>query len=102
MPVLMRFVQRFQTDKRKEFMDLEKEFARLEHEGILPHGHRMVPMAAREPGNTLIWESTFKDLAEAGEALRKLETSPQHQALFAKQVAYFEDSWVEFYELLDF
>ena len=33
MAVIMRFVQRFQADKRKEFMELEKEFARLEHQG---------------------------------------------------------------------
>ena len=35
MAVVMRFVQRFKADKRKEFMDLEKEFALLEEQGIL-------------------------------------------------------------------
>ena len=59
MAVMMRFVQRFQADKRKEFMDLEKEFARLEREGVLTPGLRMAPIAAREPGNTLIWATIY-------------------------------------------
>lgn len=102
MPVVMRFVQRFKADKRKEFMELEKQFAELEHRGILTPGQRMSPIAAREPGNTLIWESTFKDLAAASQALKALEEGTAHQDLFAKQVPYFEDAWVEFYEVLDF
>jgi hypothetical protein len=102
MAVVMRFVQRFRADKRKEFMELEKEFARLEHQRILTPGQRMAPIAARDPGNTLIWESTFKDLAAAEQALKALEQGQAHQELFAKQVPYFEDAWVEFYEVLDF
>jgi hypothetical protein len=102
MAVVMRFVQRFKADKRKEFMDLEKEFALLEKQGILTPGQRMTPLAAREPGNTLIWESTFQDLAAAERALKALEQGEAHQQLFAKQVPYFEDAWVEFYEVLEF
>jgi hypothetical protein len=101
MAIIMRFVQRFQPDKRKEFMELEKEFALLERQGVLPRGQRMVPIAAREPGNTLIWEGNFKDLAAAEEVLKALEHGEQHQKLFEKQVPFFEDAWVEFYELLD-
>jgi len=102
MAVVMRFVQRFRAGKRKEFMDLEREFARLEHEGALTSGQRMAPIAARDPGNTLIWESTFQDLAAAEQALKALEQSEQHQRLLAKQIPFFEDAWVEFYEVLDF
>ena len=102
MPVIMRFVQRFQADKRREFMDLEKEFARLEREGILTPGLRMAPIAAREPGNTLVWEARFDDLAPAERALKALDASPGHQRLLEKQIPYFQDAWVEFYEVLDF
>lgn len=102
MAIVMRFVQRFQADKRREFMELEKQFAQLEHRGTLPRGQRMTPIAAREPGNTLIWESTFKDLAAAEEVLKALEHGEEHQELFEKQVPFFEDAWVEFYEVLDF
>ena len=102
MAVVMRFVQRFKADKRKEFMNLEKEFARHEQQGILTPGQRMTPIAAREPGNTLVWESTFKDLAAAERALKALEQGEAHQKLFEKQGPYFEDAWVEFYEVLDF
>jgi len=102
MAIVMRFVQRFQAAKRTEFMELEKEFALLERQGILPRGQRMVPIASREPGNTLIWESTFEDLAAAEKALKALEQGEEHRKLFEKQVPFFEDAWVEFYEVLDF
>ena len=102
MAVIMRFVQRFRADKRKEFMVLEKEFARLEHQRILTPGLRMTPLAAREPGNTLIWKSKFDDLAAAERALKTLETSGDHQGLLDKQIPYFQEAWVEFYEVLDF
>ena len=101
MAIVMRFVQRFQASKKQEFMDLEKQFAQLEHRGILPKGERMTPIAGREPGNTLIWEGRFESLRAAEEALKTLETSAQHTDLFQKQVPFFQDAWVEFYELLD-
>jgi hypothetical protein len=102
MAIVMRFVQRFQPDKRQEFMELEKQFAELEQRGILPRGQRMAPLAGREPTNTLVWESTFKDLAAAEEALKALEHGEEHQKLFERQVPFFEDAWVEFYEVLEF
>jgi hypothetical protein len=102
MAIVMRFVQRFEASKRQEFMDLEKQFAILEQRGILPPGERMVPLAGREPGNTLIWERRFENLAAAEKALKALEASEDHTQLFQKQVAYFQDAWVEFYEVLNF
>ena len=102
MAIVMRFVQRFQAARRAEFMELEKQFAELEKRGVWARGQRMTPLAAREPGNTLIWESTFKSLAEAEEMLKSLETGEEHKKLFEKQVPFFEDAWVEFYEVLDF
>ncbi|MGB8060813.1 MAG: hypothetical protein WCF26_02810 [Candidatus Sulfotelmatobacter sp.] len=82
-------------------MELEKQFAQLEHRGILPRGERMTPISSREPGNTLIWEGQFPNLGAAEKALKLFETSPEHTALFEKQVNYFQDTWVEFYEVLD-
>ncbi len=102
MAIVMRFVQRFDPSKRQEFMDLEKQFAILEQRGILTQGDRMVPLAGREPGNTLIWEGRFESLAAAEKALKSLETSEDHTQLFQKQVPYFQDAWVEFYEVLNF
>ena len=101
MAIVMRFVQRFQASKRQEFMDLEKQFALLEQQGVLPRGERMTPLAGREPGNTLIWEGRFESLAAAEKALKTLETSSQHSHLFQQQVPYFQDAWVEFYEVLE-
>jgi hypothetical protein len=102
MAIVMRFVQRFQAPKKQEFMELEKQFALLERQGILPKGERMTPIAGREPGNTLIWEGRFESLRAAEEALKSLETSGAHTKLFNQQVPFFQDAWVEFYEVLDF
>jgi len=102
MAIVMRLMQRFQPSKRAEFMDLEKKFAELEKKAILPKGQRMTPVAAHEPGNTLIWEGCFTDLREAQKALRLFETNDDHVALFSQQGPFIENAWVEFYETLDF
>jgi len=47
--IILRLVQRFQHSKREEFIALEKEFAQLEHRGILPRGERLMPISGREP-----------------------------------------------------
>jgi len=83
-------------------MDLEKQFAALEHRGILPRGERMTPVASRQPGNTLIWEGHFENLCTAGKALELFETSSEHTELFEKQVNYFQDASVQFCEVLDY
>jgi hypothetical protein len=101
MAVMMRIVQRFQTGKRNEFMDLERQFAGLEHQGILLQGERMTPVASREPGNTLIWQARFGSLAAAEEALKSFESSAEHSRLYDQQKHYMEDTWVELYEILD-
>jgi len=100
--IIMRFVQRFQSGKKHEFMELEKQFAALEHRGLLPKGERMTPLASREPGNTLVWQGRFVDLGAAADALKAFESSPEHTDLYNKQKQFFEDTWVEFYEVLDY
>jgi hypothetical protein len=100
MAIIMRFIQRFEASKKNEFMDLEKQFANLEREGVLPKGERMIPLAGREPANTLIWEGRFESLRAAEEALKTLETSDDHSRLLKNQIVFFKDAWVEFYEVL--
>lgn len=101
MAIMVRFVQRFDAAKKREFMDLEKLFVDLERRGILPGGERMSPISGPNPGNTLVWESRFEDLAAAGEFLSLIEASPEHTELFDRQKLLFKDSWVEFYEILN-
>ena len=50
----------------------------------------------------LIWEGHFANLDGAEKALKLFETSPEHIELFEKQKQFFEDTWVEFYEVLEF
>ena len=83
-------------------MELEKQFAALEHQGVLLKGERMTPLASREPGNTLIWQARFPSLAAAEEALKHIASSPEHTRLFDQQKQYMNDTWIEFYETLDF
>jgi hypothetical protein len=98
----LRFVQKFQAHKRKEFIKLEKKFIELEQTNPeFPKGRRYVPYAGREPGNTLIWESEFKTLEEAQKALELIESHPKHEELFQQQVPYFLDAYTEIYESID-
>ena len=90
MAIVMRIVQRFQTCKRNEFMELERQFAALE------------PFTSREPGNTLIWQARFDSLSAAENALKTFESSSDHTRLYNQQKQYMEDTWVEFYEVLDY
>ena len=101
MAIILRLVQRFQHSKREEFIALEKEFAQLEHRGILPAGERLMPIAGREPGNTIVWQRRFENLAEAEVALKLFETNPEHTELANRQKHFFEGTWVEFYEIVD-
>jgi len=83
-------------------MELEKQFAAFEHQGALLKGERMTPLASREPGNTLIWQARFRDLGAAEEALKFFASSAEHTGLYDQQKQYMEDTWVEFYEVLDY
>ncbi|MGA7379593.1 MAG: hypothetical protein WBX03_01970 [Terriglobales bacterium] len=101
MAIMLRLIQQFQPSKKQEFMDLEKQFAALEHRGIIPRGERLVPIAGHEPGNTVIWQCRFDSLAAAEAALKLIETSPEHTELANQQAHCFQNSWVEFYQILD-
>ena len=98
----MRLIQQFQPAHKQEFHALEKQFAELEHRGLLPRGERMVPVAGREAANTIVWQCRFDSLCAAEKALRQIELSEEHTELARKQHPMFQQSWVEFYELLDY
>jgi hypothetical protein len=102
MAVLLRLVQRFQHSKKAEFMDLEKQFTELEHRGILPRGERFTPIAGREPANTVVWQCRFENLAAAEAAMKLFDSNPEHTALGKKQGPFFQDMWVELYQVLEF
>jgi len=102
MAIVMKISQRFQTGKKIEFMELEKQFAALERQGVLLKGERLLPLASREPGNTLIWQARFPDLAAAEKALEFIANSPDHTRLYDQQKQFMQDTWLEFYEVLDY
>jgi len=102
MAVIMRLIQHYHPAHKKEFHELEKQFAQLEHRGILPRGERTVPISGRERGNTIICEFRFESLAAAEKALKQIEASDDHTELAKKQHPMFQGSWVEFYEVLEY
>ena len=60
------------------------------------------PISAAEPCNTLVWQCEFPDIESARSVLDFFSGDAAHEELFAKQVAFFEQVRVEFYENLDF
>ena len=102
MSITMRIIQRFDADREKEFMELERRFAELEKQrSDYPNGRRLQPIAAGEPNNTLIWECEFPDLNAAHAALDFFEGDPSHEKLFRKQSPLFEQVRIEFYRNLE-
>lgn len=102
MAIILRLIQQFQPAKKQEFMELEKDFAALEDRGLIPRGERLIPISSHEPANTVIWQCRFDSLAAAETALKHIESNPEHTELAKKQRHCFQNSWVEFYETLDF
>ena len=102
MAIILRLIQQYQPSNKQEFHRLEKEFAQLEHRGLLPRGERLAPISGREPGNTIVWQCRFDSLAAAEQALKKIEDCDEHTELAKKQHPMFKSSWVEFYEVLEY
>ncbi|HET9405833.1 MAG TPA: hypothetical protein VFO39_01215 [Candidatus Sulfotelmatobacter sp.] len=102
MAVIMRLIQQYQPAHKQEFHALEKKFAELEHRGILPRGERHVPISGREALNTIVWQCRFDSLSAAEAALTRIDESDEHTELAKKQHPMFQQSWVEFYEVLDY
>lgn len=102
MAVIMRLIQRYHPAHKQEFHELERQFAQLEHRGILPRGERFAPISGREPANTIVWQCRFDSLGAAESALKQIDASDEHTELAKKQHPMFQQSWVEFYEVLDY
>jgi len=103
MSITMRILQQFDVRKEKEFLELERHFAALEKaRPDLPQGKRMKPISGATPCNTLVWQGTFPSLDAAHQALAAFSADATHEALFAKQSAFFESVKIEFYENLDY
>jgi hypothetical protein len=102
MAIILCLIQQFHPAKKQEFMDLEKEFVALEDRGIIPRGERLVPVAGHQPANTVIWQCRFESLAAAEAALKHIESNPEHTELANQQRHCFQNSWIEFYQTLDF
>lgn len=102
MAVVMRLIQQYDPKHKQDFHALEKQFAELEHRGILPRGERFIPISGREPANTIVWQCRFESLSAAEIAIKKIDACDEHTELAKKQHPMFQQSWVEFYELLDY
>lgn len=103
MSITMRLMQQFDPSHEREFMELEKKFAQLEAaRPDYPKGKRMKPISADQPCNTLVWQCEFPNLDAAHAALSFFEGDAAHEALFVKQVPFFKQVKIEFYENLDF
>ena len=103
MSVVMRIMQQFDAVHEGEFLELERKFAELERRRPdYPKGRRLQPISAAEPCNTLIWECEFPDLNTARAALDFFHGDDKHEALFEKQVVYFKQVKIEFYQKLDY
>lgn len=102
MAVIMRLIQQYDPKHKQEFHALEKQFAELEHRGILPKGERLIPISGREPANTIVWQCRFESLSAAEIAIKKIDACDEHTELAKKQHPMFQRSWVEFYELLNY
>lgn len=95
----LRFVQRFKQEYIREYLELEKEFERLEAETAeFPKGRRYLPVTGREPSNTLIWESDFDSLEAAQEGLNTLLKDDRHEELFKKQSRFILGTYTEIYK----
>jgi hypothetical protein len=100
--IILRLIQQYQPAHKVEFHALEKQFAQLEHQGILPKGERLVPIAGREPSNTIVWQCRFESLAAAEKALNHIDANVEHTDLAKKQHPMYQQSWIEFYEVLEY
>jgi hypothetical protein len=100
--VFMRLIQQYHPSHKQEFHALEQQFAQLEHHSSLPRGERLVPISGREPANTVVWQCRFDSLCAAEEALKQIKDNAEHTELANKQRPMFQQSWVEFFEVLDY
>lgn len=97
----LRFVQRFYKKDQELFLNLEKKFIELEKEDAqMPLGRRYLPVSAKEPTNTLIWEAEFPSLEAAAAALQTIEGNTAHSSLLEQQIGCMSETYTEIYKEL--
>lgn len=98
----MRFIQYFNKSDTDQFLELEREFIRLEQQvPEIKNGKRFLPVIGREPTNAMIWEAEFESLDAATEAMSILEQNSDHDRLLNMQIKYMRDTFVEIYKEID-
>jgi len=98
----LRFVQRFKQENMKEYLELEKQFVKLEQQyPDFPKGKRYLPVSGRESSNTLVWECDFDTLQKAQDALSFLMNDNRHEDLFNIQAKYILGTYTEIYKPFD-
>jgi hypothetical protein len=99
---VVRFVQEYAPADRGAFLELEARFAQMERRRAdLPTGRRMQPYAGAEPTHSLVWEASFPTLADALEAIDRIDADDEHDELFREQAPLMTRSRTEIYEVLD-
>jgi hypothetical protein len=98
----MRLIQQYHPSHKQEFHALEKQFVELERRGVLPRGERLAPISGREAMNTIVWQCRFESLCAAEAALKQMDSSTERIELARQQHPMFQQSWVEFYDVLDY
>ncbi len=95
--IRMRILQTFDAGKEAEFMQLERQFQKLEQSRReFPKGSRFCPISSAMPSNTLIWECDFETLDAAYDVLRFFAQDPDHEALAVQQRPLIKDVRIEF------
>jgi hypothetical protein len=103
MTYVLRFIQSYKPDHRKEFLALESKFQELEQRSdALPKGRRSQPLAGGEPTHTLIWECEFPSLDAVQGALTSFDNDLEHSRLFEQQSPYIVQVRTEILERLTF
>jgi hypothetical protein len=98
----LRFVQKFHKADQELFLKLEKNFIELERKDPrMPVGRRYLPISAKEPTNTLIWEAEFPSLEAAIVALQTIEGNSEHDALLDQQIGCMIEAYTELYKELE-
>jgi len=99
MSVTLRSVQIYEPAHEQAFLELEKQFARLEQSRAdLPKGRRLRVVSGGLPAHTLIWECDFADVPSAWVRFNHYCVDAEHVRLAELQRPYLRQSSLEILE----
>jgi hypothetical protein len=98
--IILRLVQQYLPSHKQPVHALEKQVAEGEHRGILPRDERLAPGSGREPATASSGNVDLTPSRPRRKALKQIEDNPDHTELAGKQPPLFQQSWIEFHELL--